>query len=190
MDARFEWTEATIELAVSMWNEGKPAGEIAATLGTTRNSVIGKMHRTSKVRDDIKKYDNPVPKKAPVEGVKPTAAKKPSEKPKVVFKQQVDAAEFDEPVAVIEKPVIETEEPEEVNLPWHPAPLFKQEQPVFKAEGVSFLDVKSCQCRWPLWGDDSHIAIEDKRFCGKRTETVTMSWCSEHAARMFVPARR
>jgi hypothetical protein len=65
MDARFEWTEATIELAVSMWNAGQGAAEIASVLGTTRNSVIGKMHRTAKVRDDIKRFENPVPNKNP-----------------------------------------------------------------------------------------------------------------------------
>lgn len=41
----FPWTEELIDLAKTMWMEGKSAGVIADRLGTSRNSVIGKLHR-------------------------------------------------------------------------------------------------------------------------------------------------
>lgn len=40
------WTDERTEIAVNLWKEGVSATEIAKTLsGTTRNAVIGKMHR-------------------------------------------------------------------------------------------------------------------------------------------------
>lgn len=41
-----KWTDERIELLRSMWLEGRPAGEIARTLGeVTRNAVMGKINR-------------------------------------------------------------------------------------------------------------------------------------------------
>jgi hypothetical protein len=197
MDVRFEWTEATTERAIVMWNNGAGAQQIADELGTTRNSVIGKMHRTSKVRDDIKKYENPV-----LRGKSGNAV---SKKPKA-SEEKATETEAVEPPKPKSKPVVVKPEPVEVvaeqvedddgdddviDLPWHPTPIIKQsepvlERPVVNGNGVSFFDVKSCQCRWPLWGDQLEIPIEDKRFCGKRTETATSSWCSQHADRLLV----
>ena len=41
------WTDEQIELLKTMWVQGKPASEIAMTIGSdvTRNAVIGKSHR-------------------------------------------------------------------------------------------------------------------------------------------------
>ncbi|WDR03644.1 GcrA family cell cycle regulator [Devosia algicola] len=41
------WTDERIETLKEMWMEGKPASEIAAHFGegTTKNSIIGKVHR-------------------------------------------------------------------------------------------------------------------------------------------------
>ncbi len=42
----FNWTETRIEQLRTMWlDEGLSASQIGARLGTTRNSVIGKVHR-------------------------------------------------------------------------------------------------------------------------------------------------
>ena len=41
-----KWTDERIETLRSMWLDGRPAGEIARTLGhVTRNAVMGKVHR-------------------------------------------------------------------------------------------------------------------------------------------------
>lgn len=42
---QFDWTDERTELLKQMWNEGLSAGQIAAALGTSRNSAIGKVHR-------------------------------------------------------------------------------------------------------------------------------------------------
>lgn len=46
MILRHVWTAERIEILTLMWNDGFPASRIAAHLGdTTRNAVIGKVHR-------------------------------------------------------------------------------------------------------------------------------------------------
>jgi GcrA cell cycle regulator len=40
-----EWTEETISLLRSFWEEGLPTAEIGRRLGITKNAVIGKAHR-------------------------------------------------------------------------------------------------------------------------------------------------
>jgi hypothetical protein len=41
----FPWTDEAIRTLERMWNEGESAATIAAELGTTRNTVIGKKYR-------------------------------------------------------------------------------------------------------------------------------------------------
>lgn len=49
------WTQERIETAKSMLKDGESYGAIAATLGMTKNSVIGKMHRLG-VKQGIPKH--------------------------------------------------------------------------------------------------------------------------------------
>lgn len=42
---RMEWTEKAVALLKQYWNEGWPTSDIAKRLGTTRNSVIGRVDR-------------------------------------------------------------------------------------------------------------------------------------------------
>src|SRR5208337_2932931 len=46
-EARMTWTEERVELLRKLWREGRSAAQVAAALGseTTRNAVIGKIHR-------------------------------------------------------------------------------------------------------------------------------------------------
>lgn len=39
------WTDERIAALRDMWDAGRPASEIAAAIGVTRNAVIGKAHR-------------------------------------------------------------------------------------------------------------------------------------------------
>lgn len=41
----FDWTDERVELLIKLWADGFSASQIAAELGTTRSSVIGKVHR-------------------------------------------------------------------------------------------------------------------------------------------------
>lgn len=43
--APFVWDEKNLAEATAAWARKTPASEIAAQIGTTKNSVIGKMHR-------------------------------------------------------------------------------------------------------------------------------------------------
>lgn len=45
----FAWTNENLTKAATMWNEGQSGTDIAAAIGTTRNAVISKAHRTPKV---------------------------------------------------------------------------------------------------------------------------------------------
>lgn len=45
MDARFAWTDERVEKIRALWIDGKSALQIAAALGVTRNTVVGKLQR-------------------------------------------------------------------------------------------------------------------------------------------------
>lgn len=45
----FTWTDEATATAARMWNEGKTSTSIAALIGTSRNAVISKAHRTPKL---------------------------------------------------------------------------------------------------------------------------------------------
>lgn len=44
--SKFVWNDQLVASAVDMWNADVSASEIARRLGTTKGSVVGKMHRT------------------------------------------------------------------------------------------------------------------------------------------------
>lgn len=50
-----KWTEDNLERLRKMWEDGKTASECARALGTTRNSVLGKVNRLG-----FTKRENPV----------------------------------------------------------------------------------------------------------------------------------
>lgn len=50
----FGWTESDIARLKELWDQGYSAGTIAKDLGTTRNSVIGKIHRNGWQRGLVK----------------------------------------------------------------------------------------------------------------------------------------
>ena len=60
------WTEDKIKKLKKMWQVGKPTAIIAKTLGMSKNSIIGKVHRLNlKVRPSPIKTDTVKVKKAP-----------------------------------------------------------------------------------------------------------------------------
>lgn len=57
------WTEDKIKKLKKMWQAGKPTAEIAKTLGMSKNSIIGKVHRLNlKVRPSPIKTETTKPK--------------------------------------------------------------------------------------------------------------------------------
>lgn len=60
------WTEDKIKKLKKMWQVGKPTAEIAKTLGMSKNSIIGKVHRLNlKVRPSPIKVEKIKVKKTP-----------------------------------------------------------------------------------------------------------------------------
>ena len=56
------WSEDKIKKLKKMWQVGKPTAEIAKTLGMSKNSIIGKVHRLNlKVRPSPIKADTAKP---------------------------------------------------------------------------------------------------------------------------------
>ena len=53
------WTEDKIKKLKKMWQAGKPTAEIAKTLGMSKNSIIGKVHRLN-----LKVRPSPIKKEA------------------------------------------------------------------------------------------------------------------------------
>ena len=53
------WTEDIIKKLKKMWQVGKPTAEIAKTLGMSKNSIIGKVHRLN-----LKVRPSPIKKEA------------------------------------------------------------------------------------------------------------------------------
>ena len=52
MTAVSRWTDQEVEQLRDLWDLGFPATEIAEKLGTTRNAVLGKLHRLGISDDD------------------------------------------------------------------------------------------------------------------------------------------
>ena len=63
------WTDDKIKKLKKMWSAGKPATEIAKTLGMSKNSIIGKVHRLnlptrpSPIKAEVKPQKKAAPKK-------------------------------------------------------------------------------------------------------------------------------
>ena len=75
MTYQYLWTEERKSRAIAMWREGKSGSEIAEALGgTTRNAVIGLIHRSKNVSRSI------APKHTP--RFVPAAPRKTAQKPK------------------------------------------------------------------------------------------------------------
>lgn|SRR5574341_775395 len=77
----FAWTEERIEFVLAAWAEGKSAGVIAAEIGTTRNTVVGKLHR-ERIRRGLfvarPKSGTVLPKRPPSPRAVPTLAMVPA----------------------------------------------------------------------------------------------------------------
>ncbi len=148
------WTDERIEDLRRMWAEGLSASQIAGALGgVSRNAVIGKIHRLG-LSGRVK---------TPSRAARKSPARAPSAgAPRTVAQPRV--------MAVGSAAVKIAERPE-------PAPVTVADVVPFSG-GVSFLDLKPGQCRWPI-GDPSS---DDFRFCGAKTDGI---YCEAHCKVAF-----
>lgn len=61
MQRMFDWTDERIEKVKRLWADGFSAARIAGLIGTTRNSVIGKVNRLNLLRRDNRPTRKPRP---------------------------------------------------------------------------------------------------------------------------------
>ena len=158
------WTEMRVTILRNLWAEGLSASQIAGRLGgTSRNAVIGKVHRlglagratTSRRRNRIAHLP-----------LRPTRVLR--------CKNQGNTAL---------KPVFVPEERPAVALTVVPSVVREMEVPAVLR--VDLLDLRECMCRWPI-GDPQD---ESFHFCG-RNKGNGISYCDHHAQVAFQPASR
>ncbi|MBO6550152.1 MAG: GcrA cell cycle regulator [Rhizobiales bacterium] len=160
------WTDERVEILTKLWAEGLSASQIAGRLGgVTRNAVIGKVHRLG------------LSGRATTSRAKPARARKhktarQSNSPRLgLFSNSNTAlrsistpqdAPKEEP---FRSQFVELEIPEE--------------------ERVDLVDLKECQCRWPI-GDPQDGNFH---FCGKK-KAEGSPYCEYHSAIAFQPLSR
>lgn len=142
-----QWPPELVKRLTECWANGESGGRIAALLGVTRNSVIGKVHRLG------------LPKRKTVETA-PSArywrTGRGIARPRAVFDHQPEeGTEVILELVPIQKPV------RLVAVPTEAPPSLK----------VPLLDLQGQHCRWP--GDDSPLTtfcgqdrLENSSYCG------------------------
>ena len=164
-----DWTEDRIEILTKLWADGLSASQIAARLGgTTRNAVIGKVHRLHlEPRKDASRGG----RKKGGSYSAPSLPKIQFDTPHVQYRTSGNAAL--KPVFVpVEQPVVALSivqsVVQELNLP--------------SVLRVDLLSLQDSMCRWPI-GDPREGAFH---FCGHEKK-AGISYCAQHARSAFRP---
>lgn len=156
------WPRERVELMLQLLMEGKTAGAVGEILGTSRNAVIGRAHRSGFrvgalnghwVKSSLEKRATALPPRI--------LNSELSMRPKIKYKLPK------RPRAVTPKP---------------------KEMAVFKCEGISIMELRANTCRWPMWV--SHLE-KDKRYCGNECALMS-AYCPTHtleSARLPRPNR-
>ncbi len=158
------WDEARTAELRRLWEEGRSAGQIAASLSTpgrliTRNTICGKLHRMG-----LK--GRPTLPEAVPHG--PRTADAPQEPPRPVPSPPTLAA-----VARV------AQDPARISIP---GPVQK---PGAAGEAVTIQELAADMCRWPL-GDPSKPTF---RYCGSAS-LLGRPYCGHHAMMAYEPARQ
>lgn len=167
------WTEERIELAAKMWRDGSSAAYIATTIGgVTRNAVLGIMNRK---RDRFPlKSDNPVAPKR----FRSAAVARPPRAAKRV-KAPAPKIERPKPSAMLADLGVR------VDMPTRPSGPFQHRGVILdQSKVVSFVNVSSSSCRWPLT-DFADADGPDMPCCGRPRRGGTppdSAYCAEHAS--------
>lgn len=186
------WTEDRVKTLVRMWKKEKStAGQIAEVLGgTTRNAVIGKIHRmglsrtTKKPREEPKLGSEASPVEAAEEG---PAQTQPSAEPTQGKAEPPDDTGEAPSDAPAEEPAAETEDaPAEPDKELAAKPADTPEEKVQNAEKsalkLGLLELTERTCKWP-YGDP---ATKDFWFCGLPSK-AGQPYCEAHISLAFQP---
>lgn len=155
---KFNWTEEAILQMLALAKEGRSSREIALILGTSRNSVIGKLHR-EEVRRGIKIYQPSAPARPrvnilPAKPISPELERNTT--PKRTYTRAIPPPSLSATgVGTVLRPV-------KLHLK--------------KGKLVGILNVTGC--RWPIYEDESVIGGEV--FCNAKQRDGS-SYCPHHA---------
>ncbi len=160
------WTEERVELLRKLWREGRSAAQVAAALGsdTTRNAVIGKIHRLGLADRSMTTASSGAPR------VRATRA--PRVQPRAGAAQGGGVVGN---VALALAPQIAVAPQDN--------PEFDVVVPI--TARVTLLDLRDAMCRWPM-GDPSSSEF---RFCGAKSPSSAGPYCRHHAAIAYQPAQ-
>lgn len=155
-----EWTEKAITLLKQYWSQGWPTIDIAEKLGTTRNSVIGKIDRLKRIGEVEGRFS----------GGEETAIAKRIKK-KIKGDKEVKKSTFVPRIDLVSKPV-------------PPTPI--PETPVSSTFlGITFEELEPWQCRYPHGGTRGTPIT----FCGQRRRPNS-SYCDHCHQVCWVPLRK
>jgi len=157
----FEWTEDRVEVLTQLWDQGLSASEIAARLpGTTRNSVIGKVHRVGLPR----RADSPGHATAHSTMSRRGCAKQRKSREAITMAR----TRRGNPISDALKKIATDKAHERSHLPLANAPL------------VAFVDLEDGHCRFP------HETGEGRKFCGC-SQVPGLPYCESHLAVAYRP---
>jgi GcrA cell cycle regulator len=158
------WTEERVELLRRLWSEGLSAAQVAQELGpgTTRNAVIGKIHRLG-LAERSKAATAP----------RPRASRTPRTQ---IVEVHVEAPAVMGNVALALAP-------EAIVAPAL-RPL-EEEVVVPITTRVTLMELRETMCRWPI-GDPS---AADFRFCGVKSPPGSGPYCCQHSRIAYQPAQ-
>jgi hypothetical protein len=156
-------TEHEKEL-IRLWEEGLTGKEIADRIGTTRNAVMGKLHRLRERH--VISYKSVATRLAAIRH-----AVKVRERAK---ERATEAGVPPKPVE--EKPLIEAVEELLPLIIEELKPQYADRQP------VGFMDLGPSSCRYVVGG----VMAKDFLFCNE-VKKIGSSYCEEHHARCNVP---
>ena len=178
------WTDEVVDELRRMWAEGLTTSEIAKSLGVSKNSIVGKVHR-------LGLSGRPSPIKRKVEVTKASSKKKAAveveiveikEEPKVVAPEVKKEVKKTAPAPAkqtakekkAEAKTVEVEEVIEIITP-------VETHPKSKDGLVRLVDLDGHTCRWPV-GDPKD---EKFHFCGKKVR-LGQTYCEEHSEVAYV----
>ncbi|NTS31297.1 hypothetical protein HQ945_08515 [Phyllobacterium sp. BT25] len=170
--SNFDWTEERVTLLRELLHEGKSGSMIARELGTSRNSVIGKVHRLQKQMgiglggsiSKSEKCTNATVRQKAVQKIAPLVVKPTQHRFHSGNLAAKKASRVNDPV-LVEAPVVS--------------------KLAFEADSLRVLlhELEPRQCKWEV---NNAPVGEDHLFCGKRTDEGK-SWCPYHANLAYVP---
>ena len=166
------WDDEKDALIKRMWTKDRAsANDIAGKVGTTRNAVIGRLHRLGCNSSNGGSMNQPTKAER---GMPPTIMPPPARAPAKKPVQQKVWNHWGNTPADAERKIVE---------PYREPPAGTPVPEVDPAKMVRTLDLEEHHCRWPI-GDPRDS--DTFRHCGK-DKVMGQSYCEAHVRRAYAP---